>query len=275
MTATGTKTSRPGSGRRWLLTRFNVQVHEGSTRHLEEDWLRSRWGYFHQYTAPSVASQVHDANLRWIVFCDTKSPSWLIGALATSPGNPEVVFTEGVFQPEVGRDHLLRLGYRAGLTTRLDSDDVFLEGFLRRVQRSVAVKGHGVHTLPLGYQQLDDRYWLRCYVQNPFISLQTNDERTVFDLRRWDLAGEPVHVIRSGPAWTQIIHGSNLANEIRGIRIRGAGSTGVGKGWRADSSTYRASRKMVQGVHDLLGPAMNSIPRLWRVWRAQPDERDR
>lgn len=222
-----------------------------------------------------MASQVHDANLRWIVFCDTKSPSWLIGALATSPGNPEVVFTEGVFQPEVGRDHLLRLGYRAGLTTRLDSDDVFLEGFLRRVQRSVAVKGHGVHTLPLGYQQLDDRYWLRCYVQNPFISLQTNDERTVFDLRRWDLAGEPVHVIRSGPAWTQIIHGSNLANEIRGIRIRGAGSTGVGKGWRADSSTYRASRKMVQGVHDLLGPAMNSIPRLWRVWRAQPDERDR
>jgi hypothetical protein len=244
-----------------VMTRFNVQISEDSTTHLDEAWLRRRMGLFQQFTAPSVCGGIGSDSV-WLLLVNDRSPTWLVEQLHQQCPSAEILSLTGTWDSRKLRDELKNRGWGGGTTTRVDSDDVLLKGFFGELGVSVRRRGTGVHTFPIGYQLVGGRFYWRCYVQNPFISLHGDASRTVFDLRHWDLRGERVHRVSYEPRWLQVIHGENLANEVRGVRTSGrrastslaeVGATAVVPvrvGWRREAAR-NAARLSVEGLRSL------------------------
>lgn len=191
-------------------------------------WLRYRLGFFIEAACAALARQAGDPPFRWLVFFDERSPAWLreeIGDLA--PGLFEPVFASEIFSSSlVSMEVAARSGSPFLITTRLDSDDCVAKRFVWAVQEQFANQNLIYVDFPLGYQM--DRsgaIYRYSYPFNAFISLieERSDAapKTVFFNPRHgqSLTVAPVREVITTPMWMQIVHGSNLANDIRGRRV--------------------------------------------------------
>lgn len=209
-----------------ILTRFSVRF-EGFPP-IEDDWLAYRWAFFRDALAASVARQtVRD--FQWLVFFDIDTPAWLRAEI-------EVV-GEGLFTPRYVATWSSRVAQAAVaevsdtpflITTRIDSDDAIAIQFVADVQSRFDHQESMYVNLLCGVQVERTgevyRYDEPC---GPFISyierrVASIPPRTVFQSLshgQSQLFADVLNVV-GPPRWMQIIHGSNLANGVRGLRAR-------------------------------------------------------
>src|SRR6478609_931720 len=104
----------------FLLARFNPRLSESDPPH-DEGWLRDRAELFGQFTAPSVRAQ-GPVSFRWLIFCDSESPTWLIDLLGSTATSGEFVRLPAFSSALIAQEVATRLTTGARLiTTRLDN----------------------------------------------------------------------------------------------------------------------------------------------------------
>lgn len=209
-----------------FLTRFSVRFAEGQTP-PDDEWLLYRLAFFEQATVASMRAQTLQAD-DWLVFCDRNAPAWLVEELeALADGAFTPVWLDEPWSHAALRKAVSEVADRRYLiTTRLDSDDALGRRFVELVQREFRRQDAEYVNLLRGYQvERSGQVFHYDYAQNPFISLIERVEgrgepRTVFQSfgHRQSRSLAPVRNVVTRPAWMQVIHGANLANEVRGPR---------------------------------------------------------
>lgn len=209
-----------------VLTRFSVRF-EGWPPPTD-DWLEYRWVFFRDALASSAARQtVRD--FHWLVFFDIDTPDWLRDEIDS--------LSEGLFSPRYVSEWSVEVARRSVaeitdapylITTRVDSDDALATRFIADIQSHFDRQTSLYVNLMCGVQIARSGELYRYdEPSNPFISyIEKRNEflppRTVF----FDLAhghsrrhGDILNVV-GPPRWMQIVHGTNLANGVRGLRAR-------------------------------------------------------
>jgi putative rhamnosyltransferase len=215
--------------RHLILTRFNVPSpgREAEIR-LRPGWLDQRVDLFRRYCLPGVAAQTETA-FEWIVVFDEQTPrSWrdeIAGLQDTFPFRAH--FTDRYLMADIAPALAAAAGMADWLlTTRLDSDDILAADFVRRLQERARVRRRRVINFDRGVILSPARPPARYETEdgsNPFASLLEPADgpvRTIWGENHLDISrlGELEHV-RGRPAWMQVVHGGNVANEIRGRRV--------------------------------------------------------
>ncbi|MBU3702232.1 MAG: hypothetical protein FGM58_09335 [Acidimicrobiia bacterium] len=207
-----------------VLTRFAVDIGDGRGAHLDEDWLTGRLELFERYCAPGMAAQTHRPHA-WLVLLDHATPGWVTERLRLLAPDARPTSLDEAFSRSAVTDVLDSSGLDGRPTMQLDSDDILLPDSIETMQSSIVRHGDGLHSIPFGFQLAGDDLHARCYVQNPFVCLSAQgSNRHVFDLLHSDVRGERLHLAGWRPGWIQVIHGGNLANEVRGVYVRGTGA---------------------------------------------------
>lgn len=210
-----------------LLTRFNTR--RPAEIAPDERWLGNRWPLFERFCVPSVTNQ-HCRNFDWLIFFDAgTSTTWRerIEASADIAGFSPVFldepFTAGAASRAISAMRLDDAPFL--ITSRLDNDDALAPQFIAAVQAAFRPRPLEFLNLPWGYQLADNRIFLRPYLASSFASLvekgDTGAPRTVHFTEHHLIGRHPVRQVWSPPAWLQVVHGANLANEVRGIPIGG------------------------------------------------------
>ncbi|MBA2945206.1 glycosyltransferase [Streptomyces himalayensis] len=213
-----------------LLTRFNVRFMDDQEPPPEE-WVAARFPIFRDLCLPSVRRQ-RRAPRQWFVFCDARTPQRWRGQIEklSADGVFQPVWVEGGFGPTSVNKAISTAGLgrqKYLITSRLDCDDALAPHYVEAVQRQLGkVDGAYFVNLVFGYQMSAGRFYLRPYIANPFISyiepnLPGRPWGTVFCRSHHMITDHPQVQVRCRPAWLQVIHGHNLANQVTGIRSAG------------------------------------------------------
>lgn len=174
---------------------------------------------------PSFAAQT-ERGFTWLVFFDESAPQWLREEVdATAAGLFTPVYLDGPGDlGRLGREISGAAPYL--ISTRVDSDDAIARSFVADLW---AVFDHqeSLYVNFLRGLQIDRRGWVYRYgyLNNAFLSYIEKREpdqppRTVLrsahgDCRRF----APELNVVGPPRWLQVIHGSNLDNNVRGTRV--------------------------------------------------------
>jgi hypothetical protein len=208
-----------------LLTRFNTALQfAASSSRLNSEWLQARLGLFERYCLPSVAGQ-RNTDFRWLVFFDAESPQWFKDKVATFEPLLEPVYIEGLATDDVLARKVAQSGIASSpylITTRLDNDDAISRDYIASVQRAFRGQNREFLTFPFGLQSFRGHLYNVYWQSNPFLSLiekvgEGGNVTTVFCVAH-DRVTErnSLKTVLRAPRWLQVIHGSNLANVLRG-----------------------------------------------------------
>lgn len=211
-----------------ILTRFSVRF-PGSPP-IAEDWLAYRWAFFRDALASSLSRQT-TPGFRWLVFFDVDTPDWLreeIDDLRPELFTPVYVSS---WSPVTVQNAVAEVSAAPYLiTTRIDSDDAVARQFVADVQSHFAHQESLYINLLCGVQvERTGELYRYDEPSNPFISYVEKrvggvPPRTVFQNfshGRSRTLADLLNVV-GPPRWMQIIHGSNIANGVRGLRVRPA-----------------------------------------------------
>lgn len=212
-----------------VLTRFNLRTSVTGGRDVtDEDWLHRRLTLFETFCLPSMQAQSapHD----WLVWFDSETPSAVKRRIETHRGFTPM-YVEGTL------DHETLISRIAGrvpaeathlLTTRLDNDDGIASSFLARLQSVAGAADRDLFlNFPLGYQWRDGRLYYSYQSANPFLSYVERLAAQSRDRGILSVAhGNHDSVVKNGqlrqiwtpPMWLQVLHESNVANELKGVR---------------------------------------------------------
>jgi hypothetical protein len=208
-----------------LLTRFNTRL-DDDTPPPPETWLRSRLELFDQYALPSVAQQDVPPD-SWLIFCDAGSPGWFREEFPDRlPVWAEPVWLDGPFSTDKAAAAVAaRVATPWVITTRMDNDDCIARNYLGAVRAAFASSREFIN-FTAGLQFEGGRLYRRLDPSNAFLSLAEPAVglTTVFIDWHDRVANHgPLRQVRTPPMWIQIVHGENLANSVRGIRINPSG----------------------------------------------------
>jgi hypothetical protein len=212
-----------------IITRFNIPTlgREGVIR-ASPNWLRNRFTYFDRFCFPSVTAQSLQ-NFRWLIYFDIETPDIYkerasayarqMSNLKLRYGNLEDFSLERIRQDV--REYAGADG-RWVITTRLDNDDAISRDFVKMVQ-SHAVEGtRQVLNLTNGYIWWEGRVYRHQHRSNAFASVSEHlsDLATVFSTPHMELSKlAPLRQITTDTGWMQVIHGDNVSNRVRGVRV--------------------------------------------------------
>jgi len=227
--------------RHFVLTLFNLKIWDkdkkNSPTHTDE-WLNSRFDIFEKYCLHSIMSQ-ECKNFRWIVFFDSETPQkYKIRIMEYEKLCPQ-------FQPCYvdEKDALLfrsdNIDLRCKpirefvkncldnedeylLTTNLDNDDALSVDAVSRIQRTFNILPvEGAIIFPWGVQYISSIGMMlkMFYPHNHFMSLVERvdgDIKTIQYFVHTKVRRQmPVTDIEDGPGWLEIVHNSNVSNELR------------------------------------------------------------
>lgn len=228
--------SQPRDGENFdhiVITQFSAVFAPGAEP-ASQDWCWYRLEIFRKLLCPSMRSQRGAAPFTWLVYVDDRCPPDFrdaVNELAAGLFIP--IWTHDVYWDRVV-DDVQSLGSREYLiTTRVDSDDALSRDFIRSVQEEFAQQDLLFVTFPHGLQ-LDGEGRLYVYDEpsGPFMSLierwGTEPPRVVLSHACFShgLARRqgPIREVITGdrPMWLQYIHGTNVANAVRGVRVPAA-----------------------------------------------------
>ncbi len=207
----------------FILTRFNLPTPGLESRIRARDgWLRERVELFLHYCAPSVERQ-GDPDLRWLVYFDPESPRWLMDRLA--PLVDRGLFTP-VYRTTVSTEDLVS-DLRGAvphpspvlLTTNLDNDDALSVDACRRLAAVDSADPKAVIYLKNGLIKSPDGLYLRTDRRNAFVSVRETWDAPVTSWSEYHNEFPrvmPAIEVGGGPAWLQVVHGSNVSNRVRG-----------------------------------------------------------
>ncbi len=215
----------------FIVTRFNVRESASDARALDVKWLESRFRLFESFCLPTVMSQ-SEQNFKWLVLFDSMTPKEArekiegysrrskFSALFIEPGVEGAARKAVIAQLQKTPDILL--------TTRLDNDDGVSRTFVEDIQERAVVQERSVLDFQNGYVWHKNRIYEYHFPFNPFATLAepaVSDDasgfRTVYTGSHSHLGrlGKVVELTRK-PSWLQVVHGGNLENTVRGIRVR-------------------------------------------------------
>lgn len=208
-----------------ILTRFSVRIVHGFE--FSDEWLAYRWGFFRDGLVASLRRQTV-TDFTWLVFFDPHSPGWLrelVDEASTGLFTPIWFDKSWTHEPiQAAVDAVISKPYL--ITTRIDSDDAVSRYFVEDVQ-SHFDEQDGLYVNLMHGVQVDRSLQLfhAWFVENAFISyIERRAEggglRTVFRCMAHEESSsfDPVLNVIGPPRWMQVIHGSNLANSVRGVR---------------------------------------------------------
>ena len=211
-----------------LMTRFNVRTNEGdlSTERLSPSWLRERLDLFNKYCFPSITYQTILPDV-WIVMFNAQTPDEIKRLIENSIKGIKFIVPVYVDYFDVGIAKKLVTKYLPHganwlITTRLDNDDALHPHFLE-VVRSHAREGQREFiNIPTGLVVANKRCYRKNDWSSPFISLsETAHEPTTVWIDKHHLLSRhgAIRQLNLRDGWIQIIHGGNLANQVRGVRV--------------------------------------------------------
>lgn len=209
-----------------FLTRFNLPSPGAeSLIRSREGWLRGRVDLFETYCLPSVRAQTSQ-RFRWIIYFDPDSPDWLMTWISSHASGG--VFSP-IFRAAVPRGELIAdIGSLIGssrarlLTTNLDNDDALAVDFVERVQAVAAGDTRTAIYLANGLIKAPNGLFRRVDRQNAFCSVAEPWEAPVTCWSDWHNRlhlAMPVITLSGDPGWLQVVHGSNVSNRVRGVRV--------------------------------------------------------
>jgi Putative rhamnosyl transferase len=240
----------------FILTRFNVPlqfdlppgeqpVHMG----IDEKWLTRRFDLFERVCLASVARQT-ELNFRWLIFMDWATPVAFkerMAALTVRYGFLQPIYCSQFDAALVLEEiHRLESPDSIRLTTRLDNDDAIHPRLIERVQARAREQlgsrdpARGFYiSFPIGCSEQHADFYIQRYRFNPFTSFVSSQESETHVLssdHRYIADVAPVIFEYCRPLWCQVIHGENVANELRGVYWPWGGSSefapGITNGFR-------------------------------------------
>lgn len=207
-----------------ILTRFNLYMKFGDAEppNLNRDWLERRVQLFEHLCQPSVANQTYK-DFRWLVMLDPRTPQDIVDRL----NSLQAVDARGVENPEhkaLGRMLAESVSDDWIITANLDSDDMLHRDFVKDLVESFQIQPPREKTFlvfPTGYTVAGGKYYRMEYLSNQFraIAEPVSDCETVFAVDHHKVGDLPnVRVVNDRPRWAMIVHGTNVANKIIGVR---------------------------------------------------------
>jgi len=220
-----------GSIKHYILTRFNVATPgRWEDIRLRPGWLDKRYDLFTEFCLPGVAGQTRK-DFEWIIFFDAQTPPEYMSRIeALQSIFPFRIVQTPLFEMKDMCQQLCKERAESAwlLTTRLDSDDILADDFVERLRQDLQPRTHHAINFPNGlifsiqgkkralYKDRDE--------SGPFSSLLepfTDDIETVWAAQhRYIDALAPILQASPAPAWLQVVHGDNISNHIRGVRVR-------------------------------------------------------
>jgi hypothetical protein len=208
-----------------LLTRFNTAIgFDASVKRLNSDWLIARLALFEQYCLPSVTMQT-GAKFHWLIFFDAASPAWFKEKIAQLAPLVQPIYFDGPITDEQLAQSVRETGLVSSpylISTRLDNDDAISTTHLASVQAAFRQQHRQFLTFPFGLQSFRDHLYTVYWPSNPFLSLIEkvggNGEFTTVFCAPHDRvsASHNLRKISLRCHWLQVLHGSNVANTLRG-----------------------------------------------------------
>ncbi len=225
----------------FVLTLFNLKIwakdKNDSQTHTSQ-WLDSRFDLFEKYCLPSMMAQ-SCKDFKWLVFFDTDTPQsykqrikqyesmyrqftpvFMDAEKAKLFRVDDPVFRCMPFRNTVRE--FLGNDCKYLITTNLDNDDALSTDAINRIQTSFKEKTQeGAIIFPYGVQYLSSaRLMLKMkYPHNHFISLVERADgdfkTTLYHVHTKVRKTMPVTDLDSRPGWLEIVHGSNVSNELR------------------------------------------------------------
>lgn len=228
----------------FILTRFCLDLwHQDKARKTidTEKWIKRRLSLFETYCLPSVMAQ-SNRDFEWILLVSQikgVDDDWLKAKLHEYKERcpqikivgvkPEASWKFAYVFREAVKKRLVERGAKAGnicLTTYFDNDDVLAEDYTARVQDlSATLRKNTFISFDYGYQyftELDVKTRIK-YPNNHFMTLVEglDDVKTCYGYGSHFLLEEKhlarVHHIKNKkhPMWTEVIHESNVDNDVK------------------------------------------------------------
>jgi hypothetical protein len=216
--------------RHFLSTRFNVKIGDWNTTKkgellLNDIWMEDRFKLFETYCLPSVKNQSNQ-NLTWCIYFDTNTAQVYrnrIKKLADTYPNIHVFFIDSIneLRPNlISFINSVKEGYQYIITSRLDTDDLLHEDYIKTVQNLFKPVHNTLIDLRSGYQVSieNNSTEIRNYCNdfNPFISLieKQEDVKTIFNKMHKDWVNtDKVIIYNKSRLWIELVHNKNKINE--------------------------------------------------------------
>jgi hypothetical protein len=208
------------------FTRFpSDRVERNSWIQAHLDWLNDRFILFTSYCLPSVTAQT-EQNFLWLIYIDAAVPAAYLERLqaAINPyANIKLKLCDFFSSENIVDDLQRELGATEWLlTTRLDNDDGLSADFVSRLQASVHLGTREFLDFPNGILYYQSKTYLYHHESNAFISLfePMKGASTVWCGAHEHLGSvATIRQIDPWPAFVQVVHGKNVSNKPRGVRV--------------------------------------------------------
>lgn len=211
-----------------VLTRFAVRTGVQSQTPSAQ-WLQQRCSIFERFCLPSVTAQ--GQGFDWLLFYDSSIPArWQDVILGYGESWPAIVpvAVDKPWDPGIARDAAwsrMPSGCDVLMTTRLDNDDAISVDYVSRLKEVASSGFRGAVVFDWGFTLADSKVYLQPLLRGPFASMIVDVDRkrglrTVYDYEHEALDDVmPVRHLGCPCAWLQVVHGENLANKVRGVRV--------------------------------------------------------
>ncbi|MHC0055479.1 glycosyltransferase [Actibacterium sp. D379-3] len=223
-----------------LMTRFNLATpgREAEIRN-KPDWLEGRFELFERFCLPSVGNQT-TPDFTWIIYFDKDTPQPFKDRITRLQREmPFRAYYTGLFPAEGWPRSLTEeLGPLPDhvLTSRLDNDDALAVDYMARTRAAAQAHLAAAPALPLtrragivitnGFIRSDSRCYRISHPCNAFTSwLESTADpsalKSAMGIAHMDAATQGGLVQVPGPGgWLQVVHGGNVSNKVRGLRMR-------------------------------------------------------
>jgi hypothetical protein len=223
----------------FIITPFYVRRHfrsraAGSHPSLAPlTWLDGRIDLFERYCLPSVAAQTAQ-DFRWFLYFDESTPDRYLRAVEdrlAGIANASIRLCGLWEASKLARDVSSSIDddeCRWVMTTRLDNDDGVHRDFVATLQAAAGERTEFLN-FPCGVLYYAGKYFLYKHPSNAFISYVEPVGPALKTV--WAVAHEeasrlaPIRQLGRTPSFLQVVHGANVSNKPRGVRIAAARAT--------------------------------------------------
>jgi hypothetical protein len=211
------------------LTRIAVRVRPGAP--LPDDtWLEKRFLLFEMYCLPSMRAQT-EQGFSWLLLYDREIDDRWVRKLHEYQEEWSAVIPTPMSEPwspqalhRVLQNHLPDSASKL-MTSLLDSDDMVSTDYTARLRQGLAGTTRGGLVFDWGFNMSDGKVFWQPLLRGPFATVVAPISKSGPLETAWDAEHEylddlvPMKHAGRPSAWVQLVHGGNLANRTRGIRM--------------------------------------------------------
>ena len=214
-----------------VITRFATRMVVDAAP--KREWVQSRFDLFERYCLSSMQAQDR-RDFSWLLLVDSAVDDDLtsrirryesvfapIRVATVGPGHEQATVAQHVLAG-------VNASHSAILTTRLDNDDAVSTDYMNRLRAAAAGVSLGerrVIVFTHGYELAHGRLYWRVFPRSPFASFleparPPNPPTTILGAEHEQVdALAPAITLGAPAAWIQVVHGGNLVNRVRGLRV--------------------------------------------------------